>query len=363
PGDTVARMGGDEFAVLVSDLEDEADTAQVAERIHSLFKHEFSVAGRGMYTSASIGVAVAAEQYETPDEILRDADLAMYRAKRSETENTAIFDRTMHLAAISRLNLETDLRRAIERGDFAVHYQPIVTLEERRIVGFEALLRWVHPDRGVLAPEAFLSVIEDTGMLATLSWWVLDQACRQAEAWGRLFLNGSPLRMSVNVSASMFQVGAAARRVKDIVTASGLAPGDLALELTERDCMEYEELTRDVLTEIRAFGIKIHMDDFGTGYSSLSYLQRSAYDTLKIDRSFIHTLGEEQHSTAIIKTIVGLGRMLDMKVIAEGVESQGQIDALMSMDCPEAQGFWFSKAVPPAEAERLLQHNAGRLTQ
>ena len=355
PGDTVARMGGDEFAVLVSDFDSETNVAHVAERIHELFRREFSVAGHDMYSSASIGVAVAAEQYQTPDEILRDADLAMYRAKRSETDNTAIFDRNMHQAAIERLNLETDLRRAVERGEFIVHYQPIVTLDDRRIVGFEALLRWMHPEKGMLAPESFLSVIKDNGMLTNLSWWVLGQACGQAREWGDLFAGGSSFSMSVNVSASMFQSDLAVQRVKDIVNDSGLDPNDLALELTERDCMEYGDVTRHLLTELRAFGVKVHMDDFGTGYSSLSYLQRCTYDTLKIDRSFIQNLDQEQQSAAIIKTIVGLGRMLNMKVIAEGVESQGQIDALQAMQCPQAQGFLFSRPVPPGEAQLLLQ--------
>ncbi len=356
PGDTVARMGGDEFAVLVSDIVDESDTTQVAERIHHLFQQEFSIAGRGMYSSASIGVAVATQQYESPEELLRDADLAMYRAKRSANENTVIFDTTMHQAAISRLNMETDLRRALARGEFVVYYQPIVTLAERRIVAFEALLRWLHPEKGLLAPDSFLSVVEDSGMLANLTWWVLEQACKQAREWRRLFANGSPLRVSVNVSASMFRGEHAAQRLKDMVLDSGLAPADLSLEFTERDCMDQEKATQAVLAELREFGIKIHMDDFGTGYSSLSYLQRCAYDTLKIDRSFVQSLGSEDQSLAIIKTIVGLGRMLNMNVVAEGVESRGQLDALMSMECPEAQGFWFSEPVPPAEAGELLKH-------
>ncbi len=360
PGDTVARMGGDEFAVLVSDFNGESSLAQVSERIHKLFQHEFSVAGRGMYTSASIGVAVAAPHYETPDEILRDADLAMYRAKRSESENTAIFDRTMHEAAVKRLNLETDLRRAIDRGEFVLYYQPILTLADRRIVGFEALLRWAHPRKGLVEPSSFLSVAEDTGVLATLSWWVLEQACRQADEWDKLFHDDARLKMSVNVSSSMFRSDDAVQRVKDIVNHAGLLPENLALEMTESDCMEHEDVTRDMLNELRRFGIRIHMDDFGTGYSSLSYLQRCAYDTLKIDRSFIQNLGSEQQSTTIIKTIVGLGRMLNMNVVAEGVESKGQFDALRSMQCPEAQGFWFCRPVPAIEAGRLLQ-DASRL--
>jgi len=360
PGDTVARMGGDEFAVLVSDIEDESDTAQVTERIHTLFRQEFSIAGRGVYTSVSIGVAVVAEQYQSPEELLRDADLAMYRAKRSESENTAIFDTTMHQAALSRLNMETDLRRAFARGEFVVHYQPIVTLAEKRIVAFEALLRWLHPSKGLLSPDSFLSVVEDTGMLSTLSWWVLEQACRQAREWRTLFVNGSPLGMSVNVSATMFRAENSAQRVKDIVRDSGISPQDLSLELTERDCMDHEEATQAILEELRAFGVGIHMDDFGTGYSSLSYLQRCSYDTLKIDRSFVQSIGSKDQSVAIIKTIVGLGRMLDMNVVAEGVESQGQLDALVSLECPEAQGFWFSKAVSPIEAGELLKRS-GRI--
>ena len=360
PGDTVARMGGDEFAILVSDIDDESDTAQVTERIHTLFQQEFSIGGRGVYTSVSIGVAVVAKQYQSPEELLRDADLAMYRAKRSESENTAIFDTTMHQAAIARLNMETDLRRALARGEFVVHYQPIVTLAEKRIVAFEALLRWMHPNKGLLTPDSFLSVVEDTGMLSTLSWWVLEQACRQAGEWRRLFVNGSPLRMSVNVSATMFRAENSAQRVKDIVRQSGIPPQDLSLELTERDCMDHEEATQVILDDLQQFGVGIHMDDFGTGYSSLSYLQRCSYDTLKIDRSFVQRIGSEEQSVAIIKTIVGLGRMLDMNVVAEGVESQGQLDALVSMQCPEAQGFWFSRPVSPIEAGELLKR-AGRI--
>jgi diguanylate cyclase (GGDEF)-like protein/PAS domain S-box-containing protein len=355
PGDTVARMGGDEFAVLVSDFVDESDAAQVAERIHKLFEQEFSIAGRGVFTSTSIGIAIAADQYDSPEEVLRDADLAMYRAKRSEDEKTVIFDTTMHQAAVSRLNLESDLRRAMARGEFVVYYQPIVTLGDRRIVAFEALLRWLHPDKGLLAPESFLSVIEDNGMLATLSWWVIEQACRQAREWRRLFVNGSPLGMSVNVSASMFRAENSAQRLKKIVQDSGIAPEELSLEITERDCMDHEEATYAVLTELRRFGVRIHMDDFGTGYSSLSYLQRCSFDTLKVDRSFVQRMGDGDDSTAIIKTIVGLGRMLNMNVVAEGVESQSQLDALLALECPEAQGYWFSRPVPANEAGELIR--------
>jgi diguanylate cyclase (GGDEF)-like protein/PAS domain S-box-containing protein len=359
PGDTVGRLGGDEFAVLVSDLSDEAGLAKVAERIHRLFQQEFLVAGREMYTSASIGVAVASERYQTPEDMLRDADLAMYRAKRSEVEHTAVFDHSMHEAAVDRLNLEMDLRHAVERREFEVHYQPVVTLGERRIVGFEALLRWRHPQRGLVEPSAFLGVAEDNGLLAQLSWWVLEEACRQAREWGDLFGCEPRLQMGVNVPMGMFLTEDATQRVLAIVEANGLRPADLGLELTEKDCMEHEDAARRVLGELQARGVRIHMDDFGTGYSSLSYLNLCSFDTLKIDRSFIQGLQDQQNSQAIIRTIVGLGRVLGMNVVAEGVESKDQVDALLSMDCPEAQGYWFSRPVPPDEAGLLLR-GAGR---
>lgn len=355
PGDTVARMGGDEFAVLVADIEDEQDISQVSERIHHLFEREFSVAGRGMYSSASIGIAVATEQYNSPEELLRDADLAMYRAKRSEAEKTVIFDQTMHQAAVSRLNLETDLRRALAQGEFAVFYQPIVTLAERRIVAFEALLRWQHPTKGVLSPSSFLSVVEDSGMLSALSWWVLEEACRQAHSWRALFPDGDALGVSVNVSANMFREAQAIQRVKDIVSQSGIDAHDLSLEITERDCMDHGDAIKQALGALRSFGIKLHMDDFGTGYSSLSYLQRCTYDSLKIDRSFVQTIQSEAHSASVVKTIVGLGRMLNMNVVAEGVESEGQLETLLSLDCPEAQGFWFSEPVPSTQIGQLIR--------
>jgi EAL domain-containing protein (putative c-di-GMP-specific phosphodiesterase class I) len=260
----------------------------------------------------------------------------------------------MHQAAISRLNMETDLRRAEARGEFLVYYQPIVTIRDRRIVGFEALLRWAHPERGLLAPESFLSVVEDTGRLASLSWWVLEQACQQAREWRQQLCNGSQLGMSVNVSAGMFRAEHAAQRVKRILEETGMPPQELSLELTERDCLAHEAATEATLAELQRLGVRIHMDDFGTGYSSLTYLQRCSLDTLKIDRSFIQNLDSEQHSQAIIKTIVGLGQMLDINVVAEGVESQAQLDTLAALDCPEAQGFWFSRPVSAGDAGQLL---------
>ena len=253
------------------------------------------------------------------------------------------------------MQLETDLRRAVARGEFVVYYQPIVTVSDQRIVAFEALLRWLHPDKGLLAPESFLSVVEDTGMLASLSWWVLEQACKQARDWRNGLVGEPPLRMCVNVSAGMFRAEHAAQRLKNIVLDTGMRAQDLSLELTERDCMDHEDATQATLAELQRFGVKIHMDDFGTGYSSLSYLQRCAYDTVKIDRSFVQSLDIEKQSAAIIRTIVGLGEMLNINVVAEGVESQEQLEALVSLRCPEAQGYWFSRPVSPGDAGELLR--------
>ncbi len=354
PGDTVARMGGDEFAVLVADMVSPADVALVADRVHEVFLAEFQVAGRGMFSSASIGVATVSEQYETPEEVLRDADLAMYQAKRSPAENTVVFDASMHQEAISRLNLETDLHHALSRGEFVLYYQPIVNIADRKIVAFEALLRWVHPEKGLLEASTFFKTLQDTGMLSALSWWVLEQACRQAKVWNNEFVNGSRIRLSVNVSANMFRLPDAVARVMRLVEDNDLRPGDLSLELTELDYLENEEDAQSALKALSASGVLFYADDFGTGYSSLSCLQRCPYDTVKIDRSLVEGIERGSECLTIIKTIVGLGRMLNMNVVAEGVESQSQLDALSSLGCPEAQGFWFSRPVPGSEVPALV---------
>lgn len=355
PGDTVARMGGDEFAILVGDVEVESDVTLVARRIHGLFDRAFPVAGRELMTSASIGIAVASPQYHSAEEMLRDADLAMYRAKRSQTERTALYDSSLHQATLSRMHLETELRHAVAHDEFVLHYQPIVTLRDARIVGFEALLRWMRPEKGLLEPAAFLSVIADCGLLEQLSWWVLRRACAQAREWHALQpVDVSPLRVCVNVPAGMFQAADAVDRAREILAGTGLPPACLQLELTERDCMEHGDGASAALRALRALGVRINMDDFGTGYSSLSYLQRCGYDTLKIDRSCVQGV-ETEDQAAVIRTIVGLARLLDMDVVAEGVESRGQVDALMAMDCPAAQGYLFSRPLAASQATELLQ--------
>jgi len=355
PGDTVARLGGDEFAVLVNDITDRADATRVADRIHEIFREEFTIAGRGIYTGASVGITFSAPQYQSPEDILRDADLAMYQAKRSNSLRTVIFDDSMRHSSVSRLTLESDLKRALDKQELVLYYQPIISLEDERITAFEALLRWQHPEQGLLKPEHFLAVAEETGQLETISWWVIEQACGQAKKWQQLFNNAKDIGVNVNVSAQLFRHQAAASRVLDIVAESGISAKSLRLEMTEHDFMDHEDIAHESFSALRQAGINIQMDDFGTGYSSLSYLQRATYDSMKIDRSFVANIGSDQENNILIETIVALGHMLDMNVVAEGVESAAQLEALRKMQCPEAQGYWFSHPLPAGEATRLLE--------
>lgn len=355
PGDTVARLGGDEFALLLLDIADRTDATIVADRIHELFREEFTIAGRGMFTSASIGIAFSGPNYDSPEDIMRDADLAMYRAKRSNSQRTVIFDSTMHSAAVHRLTLETDLRKAFEREELLLHYQPIVSLVSGRITAFEALLRWQHPEKGVLLPDTFIAVAQETHLLEPISWWVMEQAFRQTRHWQALFPLDPPIGISINVSARLFRNVESAKQVLNILQSEGLAPSDLRLEMTEHDFMDHEDAAHASFESLRKAGVNIHMDDFGTGYSSLSYLQRSAYDSMKIDKSFVADIETDQENTILVETIVTLGKMLNMNVIAEGVESDIQLRALRRIECPEAQGYWFSHPVPAEQAGELLR--------
>ncbi len=353
PGDSVARLGGDEFAILVGDITTPAEATLVAERVHMLLGRCFHIAGHDVYTSASVGIAIAGPDYERPEEILRDADIAMYRAKRVDHASYAIFDSDMHQSAVASLKLETELRRAVDNGDFAVHYQPIVSLETMTVLGFEALLRWCHPQLGLLGPDSFIRVAEETGLIVPLTWWVLREASAQTRRWQDRFPAQPALTISVNVSGKIFARPDLARRVLSILEETGLDPHSLQLEITETVLMDHGDAAVAGLRELRDRGVQLHLDDFGTGYSSLSYLQMFSYDTLKIDRSFVSQLASGGSNT-IVQAIVGLGRMLNMNVIAEGVETAAQADRLRQMACPEAQGYWFSRPLDAPTAQQLL---------
>ena len=354
PGDTLARLGGDEFAILLNDIEDLADATMVADRIHELFKEEFVIQGHDVFTSASIGIAMSSSSYNDPDEVLRDADLAMYRAKHEGQRDTVIYDDVMHARALERLKLESDLHRAFTRNEFAVHYQPIFNVADGRIVAFEALLRWFHPARGLLLPDEFIETVEENGMITPLGWWTLEVACKQVREWQLLFPSDPAIGISVNVSGKLFRTPNMASRLLELVKGVDLEPTSLRLELTESSFMDHQAAVTEEMEKLRDAGVQFYVDDFGTGYSSLTYLQRFAYDTLKIDRSFIREMELGNGNEAIVQATIALGRMLGMNVIAEGVESESQLNVLRSLQCPEAQGFWFSKPLANWEVNDLL---------
>ena len=354
PGDTVARLGGDEFAVLVNNVRDVADAVHVAERIQASAAKPFSIQGQEVFINTSIGIALSAEAAPDPEGMLRDADLAMYRAKEAGRGRYEVFDLELHRAALRLLKLETELRRAVAAGDFVMHYQPIIALDHGKIVGFEGLVRWRHAERGLIPPARFIAVAEETGLIAPLGWFVLDQACAQAAIWQRKFPADPPLFMSVNVSGKLFAQATAVDQVLGILERSQLPPASLRLEVTENVVLEHGERVMERLLELRSLGVQLSIDDFGTGYSSLSYLQRFRYDSLKIDRSFVSGIEGAGDSRTIVETILRLASHLGIGVVAEGVETAEQLRHLRRMGCALGQGYWFAHALDVPATEALL---------
>jgi diguanylate cyclase (GGDEF)-like protein/PAS domain S-box-containing protein len=355
PGDTVARLGGDEFAVLIHRVEDASGAIHVADRIQEVLSMNFSIEGHDVMVTASIGIAHSSTDYSSPEEILRDADIAMYRAKAEGKARYEIFDRDMHQSAVALLKLETELRRGVHRGDFIMNYQPIVSLGSKgRIVGFEGLVRWQHPERGIVTPANFIAIAEETGLIVPLGWWVLRESCRQTRRWQEQFPGDPPLWISVNMSGKLFMKSTMVDELLGILEETGLEPRDLRIEVTENVVMDHADLAVRNLMELRALGIQLSIDDFGTGYSSLSYLQRFHYDSLKIDRSFVSQLGSPGDSRAIVETILNLANSLGIGVVAEGIETADQVDRLRKMQCPHGQGFWFSRPLAVPAAEELM---------
>ncbi|XHX80091.1 MAG: EAL domain-containing protein [Stenomitos frigidus ULC029] len=352
--DTVARLGGDEFVILLEDIESASDATRVAERIQTELAQPFHLSGHEMFTTASIGIALSATGYKQPEAILRDADAAMYRAKALGKSRYEMFDTSMHAQAVSLLQLETDLRHAIERQEFELHYQPIVLLKNKNLVGFEALVRWRHPQRGLVSPGEFIPTAEDTGLIVPLGWWVLQEACRQMHLWQQQFALHPPLTISVNLAGKQITQPDAAERVKQILQATGLHPSRLKLEITESSLMEHAESTIAMLQQLKALGIQLAIDDFGTGYSSLSYLHRFPIDTLKIDRSFVNRMDVELEKLELVRTIATLAWNLSMDVVAEGIETQQQLSHLKALGCEYGQGYLFSKPVDARATERLI---------
>ena len=360
PGGTVdsrvlARLGGDEFTLLLLGVRDTTDAEVIAERIQSELRQPFMVDGREMVTGASIGIAMASPDDHEATEVLRNADLAMYHAKARGKGRYAIYNHTMHAAAMARLSVEADLRTALRDESFVLHYQPIVALADGRTVGFEALVRWeVEPGR-LRYPDEFIPVAEETGLIVPLGLWVLREACTTLQRWNTMFAGVAPRTMSVNLSARQFAEPDLVEQVRRIILDTGIDPAWLRLEVTETVAMGDAERAIQILSALRRLGTRISLDDFGTGFSSLSYLHRYPLQVLKIDQSFVSQIEINPESLQIVKTIMNLARSLDMEVIAEGAETEAEVWQLRSLGCDYCQGYFFSRPVAAGEIEKLLQ--------
>ncbi|HWS55671.1 MAG TPA: EAL domain-containing protein [Pyrinomonadaceae bacterium] len=354
PGDTVARLGGDEFTILIEDITEEKEAVQVAERVQKELSTPFNLSGREVFTTVSMGIAPSTTGYERAEDILRDADTAMYRAKSLGKARYEVFDKAMHARAINLLQMETDLRRAVERQEFLIHYQPIVALENFQLRGFEALVRWQHPERGFISPMDFIPVAEETGMIAQIGEFVLREACRQMHRWQKIFPLNHPLFMSVNLSSKQFSQNMLISEIANTLRETGIRPQSVKLEITESVVMENIETATEMLKQMRELGVQLAIDDFGTGYSSLSYLHRFPIDTLKIDRSFVTRMTENSENMEIVRTIVVLAQNLGMDVVAEGVETNEQLVLLQKLGCENGQGYFFSKPVDHVGAEKII---------
>ena len=354
---TIARLGGDEFAIILGELREPADAEGVANRLMGVLRLPFVVDEKEVFTSASIGIALSTSGYQHPEEFLRDADTAMYRAKSLGKARCEVFDANMRASVTQRLQLETDLRHAIDRQEFRNYYQPIISLQTGQIAGFEALLRWQHPTHGLVEPNDFIPIAEETGMIRELGWWSLSDACRRIAEWRK---SSPELTVSVNLSPKQFLQTNLAAQIESLLQEVSVPPSALKLELTESSIMVDPIAAATLLSQMKALGISIAIDDFGTGYSSLSYLQRFPLDTLKIDRSFIKAMGScgSEEKNVIIRSIIPLAENLGLEVVAEGVENNDQMSFLKHLQCKYAQGFLFSQAVDAEAATKLLQNPA-----
>ncbi len=356
PGDVVSRLGGDEFTILLHRSGDASEVAHVAERLQSSISEPFQIDNYEVFTTASIGIVVSSAVERRAEDFLRDADAAMYRAKEAGKARYEIFDTEMHVRNMNLLQVETDLRYAVERHEFEVLYQPIVDLATGRVQEFEALIRWRHPKHGLVLPSEFVAVAEETGLIIPIGKWILEESCRQTAEWQERY--SFPLSISVNLSAKQLMHPNLTSQVKDVLYSSGINARQLKLEVTESTVMEHSDRSTKVLAELDELGVALSTDDFGTGYSSLSYLQRFPFERLKIDRSFVNILGKDAKSGLIVKTILMLGENLDLEVVAEGIETMQQLEILRSLGCGAGQGYLFSRPVTADEAEQFLIQGA-----
>lgn len=362
--DFVARLGGDEFTILLSKIRDVEDGNIIASRIQKKLTNPFHLEGHTVFTSASIGIVVGNNQYQDSAEVLRDADIAMYRAKYRGKARHEIFDQDMYAETKDLLETENDLRKAVVNNEFILHYQPIVSFERSSniLYGFEGLLRWNHPTKGLIYPDKFIHIAEETGLIIPIGEWVLKEACRQLHSWQMQFAPTAKLKMSVNIASQQIKDPNFLSTLDATLAQTGLPGSSLHLEITESTLMDYKQKTINLFNQIRRRGIKLNVDDFGTGYSSLQYLNRFPINILKIDRSFIQGMLEEQENLEIVKTIITLAKTLKMDVVAEGVETTKQLQVLKSFNCRLAQGYLFSKPLSSESADLLLGEKTKAIT-
>lgn len=354
--DYVGRFSGDKFGIILTDLLSKDEATSFADRLAKRVAEPYTLDNRQIFTSAKIGIAYGNSKYPEAEDILRDADIAMYYAKDNK-ENFVIFDQRMHIRAVTRLQLETDLRYAIERNEFELFYQPIVGLETASLEGFEALVRWNHPQRGMVPPNEFIAISESTGLIIPMTVQILHAACSQVVKWQSRANSERPLSVAVNLSGKHFSHPALVDQINTVIAETGINPASLKLELTESAVMENAETAILMLKQIKETGVQISIDDFGTGYSSLSYLHRFPIDLLKVDRSFVSAMEELSENGEIVRTVIALAKALRLKVVAEGIESIHQFHQLRVLGCEYGQGYLFSKPLPVAEIDRLLEDN------
>jgi diguanylate cyclase (GGDEF)-like protein len=350
--DTVSRQGGDEFVVLLSEMAQSEDAAITARRMLQTVAESHSIDQHDLHVTASIGVSVFPDDGKDAETLIKNADMAMYQAKENGRQSYQFFKPAMNVRAVARQSIEESLRRALERREFALVYQPIVSLKSGEITGAETLLRWTHPTRGAVSPAKFIPVAEDSGLILAIDRWVLREACAQSRAWVEAEL--PQVKMSVNVSAMEFRNEKFLEGIFAILEETGLDPRYLELELTESVLMKRPASTESILKALRSAGVQLAVDDFGTGYSSLSYLRKFSMDVLKIDQSFVRQITTAPDETSIVTAMISMGRSLDLRVVAEGVETREELAFLQERQCDEAQGFYFSRPVAAEQFAKLL---------
>ncbi len=357
PEDTVARLGGDDFAVLFEDLPDLSGAINVAERIHAAIAEPFQVGGEEVYTGCSMGLALTNKGLHSPGDLVRDAELAMYRAKAKNDGAVEIFDPSMNQKAQDRFRLEAELRHALERSEFTLNYQPLISFRTGSIDGWEALIRWKHPERGMVSPLDFIPLAEETGLILPIGQWVLEEACRQASEWQLHFPSDPPRMINVNLSMRQFQQKDLVEMVTRVLSDKHLRPRHLKLEITESVMMKDPEASIEAMQQFKSMSVNLVIDDFGTGYSSLSYLKRFPVDALKVDKSFVDRLGQDTEDTAIVEAIISLSKALGLRVTAEGIETREQFERLRAMGCDQGQGYYFSRPLAASAMQELLGRN------